>query len=88
MTFTSQNAPMTQAPMTLPLSGLVEAATIALRKFIERRSVNESLEKLSDKNLRDIGLTLDDVSTIAHMPLPSNGALELSKIRKSRSGNW
>jgi uncharacterized protein YjiS (DUF1127 family) len=88
MTFISQSAPLKQTQMTKTFSGLIEATEAMVRNFINRQIMKASLEKLSDKHLRDIGLTRNDVSSIARMPLPSNGALELSNICKSRAGNW
>lgn len=88
MTFISHTAPLNQPRITETLSGLMEAATAMGRKFIDRRTMKANLEKLSDKHLRDIGLTRNDIHSIAHTPLPSNGALALSEIRKSRAGNW
>jgi hypothetical protein len=59
-----------------------------VRAFIDRQRTRASLNKLSGKDLRDIGLIRNDVSSIVHIPLPSSGALDLSNIRKARSGNW
>lgn len=88
MTFISQTAPQNQIQMTETVSGLIETTKAMVRNFIDRQKMKVSLENLSDKYLRDIGLTRNDVSSIAHMPLSSSGALELSNIGKSRTGNW
>ncbi|WP_298914082.1 hypothetical protein [uncultured Roseobacter sp.] len=88
MTFVSQTAPLSQTRMTEMFAGLIEATAAMVRKFIDRQNMKASLEKLSDKHLRDIGLTRNDLSAISHTPLPSNGALELSNTSKSRAGNW
>ncbi|WP_299553827.1 hypothetical protein [uncultured Tateyamaria sp.] len=87
MTFISHTAPLNQTRMTETFAGLVEAAAAMVRKFIDRQIMKASLKKLSDKHLRDIELTRNDASSIAHMPLPSNGALALSDIGKTRAGN-
>ena len=88
MTFISQTAPLNPTRMTETFSELIAATAVMVRKFIDRRAIKAGLVQLSEKHLRDIGLTQNDVSSIARTPLPSNGALELSSICKSRAGNW
>lgn len=67
---------------------MIEATVTTVRKFIDRQTIKASLGKPSEKHLRAIGLTRNDILFIARMPLPSNGSLALSDIRKSRAGNW
>lgn len=88
MTFISQAASPNQTRMNEAYARLIEATAAMVRKFIDRQATKANLEKLPEKHLRDIGLIRNDVSSIAHAPLPSNGALALFGIRKSRAGNW
>lgn len=88
MTFISLNT--SYPPKTGPLSfgRLAAQAKRMLAEATERRKINTSVGQLSENYLRDIGLTRNDVSSIAQLPLPSSGALELFEIAKSRAGNW
>ncbi|WP_299304528.1 hypothetical protein [uncultured Litoreibacter sp.] len=88
MTFISQTAPLDLTGMTETFSRLIQAPASMVRTFFDRRVMKASLEQLSDKHVRDIGLTRNEISSIAHTPLPSHGALELSCICKSRAGSW
>ena len=88
MTFVSQTAPLTQTQMTRTFAGLVEVTKAMVRNLINRQTMKRSLEKLSDKHLRDIGLTRNDVASINRAPMLSNGTPELSNTRKAQAGNW
>ena len=59
-----------------------------LAEFHNRRKLSASLSKLSDKDLRDICLTRQDVETSCNSPLSNDAAEELRKTAKSRAGNW
>jgi len=88
MTFISHAAPQNQPRMTETFSRLIRAATAQFRNFISRHKTKARLGNLPEKYLRDIGLTQNDVASIPHMPLPSNGVLFFSEIGRSRAGNW
>lgn len=57
-------------------------------EVIQRRRITTDICHLSEKHLRDIGLTRNDVSSIARLPLPFNAAHDLSRTARSRAGNW
>ncbi|WP_171180304.1 DUF1127 domain-containing protein [Ruegeria sp. HKCCD8929] len=88
MTYTSHTAPLSHKSVAAVIAELIDAANIAAQKVIERRKAKARLSKLSDRYLRDIGLTEHDVPDATRMQLPSGGALELIDIRRSRSANW
>lgn len=88
MTFITHNTPLAQTRMTLPFSGWAQTIITAVCRFIDHRAAKATFEELSEWQLQDIGLTRNDVSSIAHMPLPSAGVSDLAEIAKSRSGNW
>ena len=53
-----------------------------------RRSQTASLSRLKERDLRDIGLTENDISTVSHLPLDADAASALRRARLDRSGNW
>ena len=59
-----------------------------LAEFHNRRKLRGSLSKLSDKDLRDICLTRQDIEASCNSPLTNDAADELRKTSKSRLGNW
>ena len=88
MTFISQTAPTQQISWGQPF---VQLATEIRRMFSEaadRRRMKESLRSLSAKDLRDVGLTRNDVSSIDQLPLSWSSAQELSQTAMRRAGNW
>ena len=87
MAFITQNAPLNQNCTNTPLAQLAEAMTAMIRGGFKRQAMKSGLGRLSERQLRDIGLTRHDVSVLASA-LPSNGGLELTAIAKSRAGNW
>lgn len=53
-----------------------------------RRAQAASLSRLKERDLRDIGLIENDISTANHMPLEADAASALRCARLDRSGNW
>lgn len=53
-----------------------------------RRKLRSSLTKLSEKDLRDICVTRNDVQASCNSSLSCDAAQELSKTAKARAGNW
>lgn len=70
------------------LADLAAGVRQMLREATQRRKITASIANLSDKHLRDIGLTRNDVSSIARLPLPFSAAQDLSATARSRAGNW
>ncbi len=88
MTYISQSLPLQQnswAPFLLQLGAGVRSL---FNEIDSHRRMKASLVDLSAKDLRDIGLTRNDVTSIGDLPLPSSGALELVQTAGSRAGNW
>lgn len=53
-----------------------------------RWSQTASLSRLKERDLRDIGLTENDISTVSQLPLEADAASALRRARLDRSGNW
>ena len=53
-----------------------------------RRAQNASLSRLTRRDLKDIGLVDDDISSANSLPLDSDAAAFLSSTRQRRIGNW
>ena len=88
MTYAAQTHPIPATRVTLLAYRLTGIVVAMAREALARQAMKASLGKLSEKHLRDIGLTRNDLSVTAHVNLPSSGALELVKAARSRSGNW
>ncbi len=57
-------------------------------EFVNRQRLKAAVGKLSARELRDIGLTENDVSSVGHSSLQSSASELLDKVRRSRAGNW
>ena len=53
-----------------------------------RRVQAASLSRLKERDLRDIGLINNDITTANHMPLEADAASALRRARLDRSRNW
>lgn len=54
----------------------------------DRRAIYGDVKKLSERDLKDIGLTEADVQSVSSMPFSVDAAAELSMRAKSQSNNW
>lgn len=54
----------------------------------DRRAMKSALGGLSDRHLRDIGLTENDVTSAVSSPLAEDAAAELELKARQRSANW
>ena len=70
------------------LSGIGAAIIALLKERQRRRKLRNSLRNLSAKDLRDIGLILNDVDAVGAKPLACNAAADLADIARRRVGNW
>lgn len=53
-----------------------------------RYKARKSLSNISEKDLRDIGLTRFDIESSSKLPLSRDAAAELNNIANTRAGNW
>lgn len=60
----------------------------AIKEFQSRRRLLASVSKLSDRELRDFGMTRHDIFAATWRPLGIDHELELSIRAKSRARNW
>ena len=67
-------------PMQVIWSWIIELRT--------RRVQSAALHQLKDRDLKDIGLTDNDISAASHLPLSSDAAAALHRASLHRSGNW
>jgi len=88
MTSISQNTSRQQRSWNVSLQGLAETALAVFSEVFDRNELTESLGNLSAKNLRDIGLIENDVTSIGHLSLSSDASHGLSETRRSRLTNW
>ena len=70
------------------LSQLIQHIRLFWSEAKTRRALRSSLAKLSKKDLRDIGLTRNDVLASCKSPLKRNAARDLSEISNTRAKNW
>lgn len=68
--------------------GCLEGATARAREMIARRKIRKSLGRLSEKQLRDIGLIESDLESLAATPLSTDASARLAIQALSRTGNW
>ena len=57
-------------------------------QLADRRAIYGDLKKLSERKMKDIGLTQADVHSVSSTPLSVDAAKELSIRAKSQSNNW
>ncbi|MDH5451965.1 MAG: hypothetical protein OEY05_08440 [Paracoccaceae bacterium] len=70
------------------LSRLVVMTGKLIQEIAGRQKLMSAMGNLSEKGLRDVGLTEDDLMTVRNLGL-STSALELLRdARKKRLGNW
>lgn len=88
MTFISQTAPLQQVSWNEPFAHLGAEMRRIIKEAVDRHRMKATLRNLSAKDLRDIGLIRNDLSSVDYLPLTSCGAFELSKTARARAGNW
>ena len=63
-----------------------------LRKLIEeithRLALRQQLSGLSERDLRDVGMTAEDRASLRHMPLTTDSIDKLSKSQAQQARNW
>lgn len=59
-----------------------------ISQLASRWEVHQQMGKLSERHLRDIGLTPNDLQSISTMPLSVDAATELSVQARGQSRNW
>lgn len=59
-----------------------------LAEFVQRKENAGALDTLSEKQLRDIGITRSNVASIRNLPLQESASTALVDARKIQSGNW
>lgn len=70
------------------LSRLASVISRVCTEFNNRRRLNASVGKLFAKNLRDIGLTENDVTSIDQQSFLNDSVLFLIEARNERRENW
>ncbi len=88
MTIFTTNTPLRYNSWGTTVVPMATKLIIMFNEVIDHQRMKASLGELSAKNLRDIGLTKNDVFAIDQMPLPSCGALDLQNTAKARASNW
>lgn len=59
-----------------------------LRRIVDRLRALQEFRQLSDRHLRDIGLTRGDVEALHGLPLGRDVSTHLALRSGSRAGNW
>ena len=88
MAFISSSTDHSQNTGTRLQVRLAARARQIVLEAIQRRRISTGIGHLSERHLRDIGLTRNDVSSIARLPLPFSAAHDFSETARSRAGNW
>ena len=57
-------------------------------QIVSRWEIHQQMGKVSERHLRDIGLTPNDLHAISTMPLSVDAATELSVQALGQSRNW
>lgn len=70
------------------LARLSRRIVILLNEHKSRYEARKSLANISEKDLRDVGLTRFDIESSSKLPLSQDAAEELRKIVNTRAGNW
>ncbi|MEM9471179.1 MAG: hypothetical protein AAGA00_04425, partial [Pseudomonadota bacterium] len=79
MAFISQSTTHSHNTGTQLIASLAAHAGRMLIEAAQRRKVRSSVRHLSERHLRDIGLTKHDVASIEQLPLPFSSARDLSE---------
>jgi hypothetical protein len=88
MTFIIQNTSSNKISITQKLSRLIAIAGKLTLEVASRQRMKSTIGKLSAKDLRDVGLTENDLLSVQNLKL-SNSASELLRAdRQNRIGNW
>jgi len=70
------------------VTGFLDGAAVRAHEMIARRKIRKSLGRLSEQELRDIGLTASDIDAMTAAPLSTDAAAKLEIRARSRTGNW
>ena len=88
MAFISQTTPLTTVFIGSLSARWVTGVAAFLRSVVARQQTRVSLGGLSEKELRDIGLTRHDAFPLGGgLPLAGR-APDLAELRRTRAGNW
>ena len=88
MTCVLQNVSLHKRSWTALPRRLASKMRAVISETIDHNRTKATLSNLSAKNLRDIGLIVNDVTTIECLSLLSTAAHKISEIRRKRSANW
>jgi len=70
------------------VTGFFEGGVARAQEMNTRRKIKKSLGRLSENELRDIGLIASDLDSLSSAPLSTDAAAELRIKCLSRTGNW
>ena len=83
---TQKTSTSTASPIAIP--NLLKWAVLRMVEYTHRQRFLLDTEKLSERTLRDVGLTRNDIDMTRHMPLVVDAHKELHCVSKSRAQNW
>ncbi len=88
MTFIIQSTTSHKIPISRKVSRLVANAGKLILEIANRQRLKSTIGKLSAKDLRDVGLTEDDLMSVQNLGLSTSAPELLRDARQNRIGNW
>lgn len=88
MTYVATQKTSTSAASPIAIPNLLKRAALRMVEYTHRQRFWRDTENLSERRLRDVGLTRDDIDMTRHMSLAADADKELQRISKSRARNW
>jgi len=85
--FDAERATSTNA-LLFAMSRFGHGIAMRFRELKARHDTRKALGGVSEKHLRDIGLTRFDIRSNGELPLAKDAGEELGKIARARAGNW
>lgn len=70
------------------LSWLVTTTRKIILEVVKRQGLKSNIGKLSARDLRDVGLTENDVTSAQGASWAASASELLSEARRTRAGNW
>ena len=88
MTFINQNTSSHKMLTTQNLPRLIASAGKLILEIANRQRLKSTIGNLSAKDLRDVGLTENDLTSVRILELSSSAQKLLHDARNDRIGNW
>lgn len=88
MTFITQNTTSSKQAAMSAFARYSAYVGRLIQEFVNRQEMKRSMGRLSERDLRDIGLMKDDTDSTLRAPMSSDASQMLHNALRGRASNW